>query len=333
MDLSYDMTSPVRSFLEKSKRQVEKYIRDKFSLSSSDVLGEAKLVDSENDLPADPDHILIKHDKKTGRVQGTVQDPNGNVYTFVKPRQDVEEMSSKGKEADEKNDNSKVISSLEDFLNPDNMAIQKLIEHHVLKNPTVLSELLTAKFSDLVTVFHGLMKSKVSTVEGAYLKLLKIGKCPMICHDGFTKKKSLIWISYFSVEDEGSNGIAQRALQQRELIEAVSNGEKVEYKMKEDHLDDDLDSPSLRLKGVNSVLSDDEINAIIDKYLASIGKNVKDPEYLETRKRKVKAAAIMDLLNDSELPTPPQKAKSEKANNGIEAEKNEDVESVEKDEL
>ena len=103
--------------------------------------------------------------------------------------------------------------------------------------------------------------------------------------------------------------------------------------MKEDHLDDDLDSPSLRLKGVNSVLSDDEINAIIDKYLASIGKNVKDPEYLETRKRKVKAAAIMDLLNDSELPTPPQKAKSEMASNGIEADKNEDVESVEKDEL
>ena len=137
----------------------------------------------------------------------------------------------------------------------------------------------------------------------------------------------------FSVEDEGSNGIAQRASQQRELIEAVSNGEKVEYKMKEDHLDDDLDSPSLRLKGVNSVLSDDEINAIIDKYLASIGKNVKDPEYLETRKRKVKAAAIMDLLNDSELPTPPQKAKSEMASNGIEADKNEDVESVEKDEL
>ena len=87
-------------------------------------------------------------------------------------------MSPKEKEADEKNDDSKLISSLEDFLNPNNMAIQKLIEHHVLKNPTVLSELLTAKFSDLVTVFHGLMKSKVSTVEGAYLKLLKIGKCP-----------------------------------------------------------------------------------------------------------------------------------------------------------
>ena len=172
MDVSYDMTSPVRSFLEKSKRQVEKYIRDKFSLTSADVLGEAKLVDSENDLPADPDHILIKHDKKSGRVQGTVQDPNGNVYTFVKPSQ--EETSTEEKEND---DNSKVIfEKLEDFLNPDNTAIQKLIEHHVLKNPTVLSELLTAKFSDLVTVFHGLMKSKVSTVEGAYLKLLKIGK-------------------------------------------------------------------------------------------------------------------------------------------------------------
>ena len=207
MDLSYDMTSPVRSFLEKSKRQVEKYIRDKFSLSSSDVLGEAKLVDSENDLPADPDHILIKHDKKTGRVQGTVQDPNGNVYTFVKPRQDAEEMSPKEKEADEKNDDSKLISSLEDFLNPDNMAIQKLIEHHVLKNPTVLSELLTAKFSDLVTVFHGLMKSKVSTVEGAYLKLLKIGKCPIICHDDFTKKNHLFGFHIFQLRTKDQTAL------------------------------------------------------------------------------------------------------------------------------
>ena len=149
--------------------------------------------------------------------------------------------------------------------------------------------------------------------------------------DNFTKN-SLICVSYFAVEDEGSNGIAQRALQQRELIEAVSNGEKVEYKMKKDHLDDDLESPSLRLKGVNSVLSDDEINAIIDKYLASIGKNVKDPEYLETRKRKVKAAAIMDLLNDSELPTPSQKATSEKTND-MEVDTDEDVERQEKDEL
>ena len=80
VESSYDMTSPVRSFLEKSKRQVENYIRDKLSL------GEAKHVENESDLPNDPETILISHDKSTGTINAAVQDPNGNVYTFVKPQ-------------------------------------------------------------------------------------------------------------------------------------------------------------------------------------------------------------------------------------------------------
>ena len=148
-------------------------------------------------------------------------------------------------DVEEKEESEIMFNKLEDFLNPDNTAIKKLIEHHVLKKPTVLSELLSAKFSDLVTVFYSVMNSKVSTVEAAYLHLLKI------------------------IEEEGATGISERASKHREnhdeLIEAVPNGDTIEYKMTEE-------SPyAMRLKGqLNNVLSDDEIDAIIDKYLDNI---------------------------------------------------------------
>ena len=172
---SYDITSPVRSFLEKSKRQVEKYIRDKLSL------GEAVQVKDESELP-ETETLLISTDGSTGTIRGSVQDPNGNVYTVVKqPQQsktrenDLSAEDHQGGGGGEDHPESKFIfDKLEDFLNPTNPAIKKLIEHHVIKKPTVLSELLTAKFSDLVTVFRGLMNSKVSTVEAAYLHLLHI---------------------------------------------------------------------------------------------------------------------------------------------------------------
>jgi hypothetical protein len=67
-------------------------------------------------------------------------------------------------------------SKLEDFLNPDNAAIKKLVEHRVLKNPAVLSELLDVKFSDLLKAFQNIMAGvKASSVEAAYLHLLQLG--------------------------------------------------------------------------------------------------------------------------------------------------------------
>ena len=79
-------------------------------------------------------------------------------------------------------------SKLEDFLNPDNAAIKKLVEHRVLKNPTVLSELLDVKFSDLLKAFQNIMAGvKASSVEAAYLHLLQL------------------------VEDEGAPGISRLA--------------------------------------------------------------------------------------------------------------------------
>ena len=173
-DNSYDITSPVRSFLEKSKRQVEKYIRDKLSL------GEAVQVKDESELP-ETETLLISTDGSTGTIRGSVQDPNGNVYTVVKqPQQsktrenDLSAEDHQGGGGEDHPESKFIFDKLEDFLNPSNPAIKKLIEHHVIKKPTVLSELLTAKFSDLVTVFRGLMNSKVSTVEAAYLHLLHI---------------------------------------------------------------------------------------------------------------------------------------------------------------
>ena len=79
-------------------------------------------------------------------------------------------------------------SKLEDFLNPDNAAIKKLVEHRVLKNPAVLSELLDVKFSDLLKAFQNIMAGvKASSVEAAYLHLLQL------------------------VEDEGAAGISRLA--------------------------------------------------------------------------------------------------------------------------
>ena len=79
-------------------------------------------------------------------------------------------------------------SKLEDFLNPDNAAIKKLVEHRVLKNPAVLSELLDVKFSDLLKAFQNIIAGvKASSVEAAYLHLLQL------------------------VEDEGAAGISRLA--------------------------------------------------------------------------------------------------------------------------
>jgi len=304
---SYDITSPVRSFLEKSKRQVENYIRDKLSL------GEAVQVKDESEFPENAETLLISTDVTTGTIRGSVQDPNGNVYTVVKQPQ----QSKKTREIDLSEDYQGVVEEvpesnfifdkLEDFLNPSNPAIKKLIEHHVIKKPTVLSELLTAKFSDLVTVFRGLMNSKVSTVEAAYLHLLHM------------------------VEEKGAQGIAKHAAELRnrndELKEAIPNleaggsGEEDDNHMRRQSQDDFI-APTLRLiKGLENVLSDDDINAIIEKYLAnsfdeqqgSSSKMTNSDNYFETHQQKAKAAAaIMDLISSTDPPENPHSQQSKK---------------------
>ena len=45
------------------------------------------------------------------------------------------------------------VSKLEEFLNPDSASIRRLVEHRVLKNPYLLTEMLRVKFSDLTRIF------------------------------------------------------------------------------------------------------------------------------------------------------------------------------------
>ena len=81
---------------------------------------------------------------------------------------------------------------------------------------------------------------------------------------------------------------------------------------------DDFIAPTLRLiKGLENVLSDDDINAIIEKYLAnnfgqdSLSKMKNN--HVETHQQKAKvAAAIMDLISSTDPPeNPHSKSKDE----------------------
>jgi hypothetical protein len=255
----------VRSFLERSKRQVESYFRDKMGMP---VGGE----DGQQQIPAPADEdielIYIQHNEEDQTTVAAVQDPNGNVHTVTTPLKDVVDDDDHQDSAD-----VEMFDRLEDFLNPDNAAIRKLIEHRVLKKPNVLTELLTAKFSDLVKLFQKLMRSKTTTMEAAYLHLLQIA------------------------EDEGAEGITQRANNNYDqLVEAVTSddGSNIEYKL---GFDPSYEVPSLKIRGLNNVLSDEEIEGILEKYLSNIGLS-SDEDVADTRRQKVKAAAIMDLLSD-----------------------------------
>merc|ERR1711997_617771 len=102
-----------------------------------------------------------------------------------------------------------------DFLNPDNAAIKKLVEHRVLKDPTVLSELLDVNISDLLKAFQNIISVKASSVEAAYLHLLQL------------------------VEDEGADGIVRLAAlddddegDEEELVQAFASGTKNQFEYK-----------------------------------------------------------------------------------------------------
>ncbi len=62
---------------------------------------------------------------------------------------------------------------IEDFLNPDSSSIRRLIEHHVLKNPNLLAEMLSVKFSDLLNLFQDILVNKGS-IEAAYVELFQV---------------------------------------------------------------------------------------------------------------------------------------------------------------
>ena len=189
-EIANDITSPVRSFLEKSKRQVENYLRDKFSISEN-------VPDQE--VHEDTESIFISKEGD-GTITGIVRDSQGLDHKFVKA-------ASSGEQIDQE------FHSLEHFLNPESAAIKKLIEHRVLKNPNVLSELLEVSFKDLLKVFNKLMGTKAASLEAAYLHLLQLA------------------------EEEGALGISNLAKTEDELIEAVSavdsNDDRVAYKMNE----------------------------------------------------------------------------------------------------
>ena len=63
---------------------------------------------------------------------------------------------------------------LEDFLHPGSSSIRRLIEHKVLKNPNVLNEMLSVKFSELLRLFKKLLINKKGSIEGAYLELFQV---------------------------------------------------------------------------------------------------------------------------------------------------------------
>ena len=116
----------------------------------------------------------------------------------------------------------------------------------------VLSELLEADFKDLLGVFRHLMNSDATSIEAAYLHLLQL------------------------VEDEGAEGIAKMASQvdkdhSDELVHAFASGKdkSVEYKMKSEN-QADKEVPSLRVRGLNSPVSDEEISAFLNQHLSSV---------------------------------------------------------------
>ena len=76
-------------------------------------------------------------------------------------------------DADKKSKNVEEFQ-LEDFLHPDSSSIRRLIEHRVLKNPNLLTEMLNVKFSDLLNLFQDILVNKEGSIEAAYLELFQV---------------------------------------------------------------------------------------------------------------------------------------------------------------
>ena len=69
------------------------------------------------------------------------------------------------------------LSKLENFLHPNSGSLRQIIEDRVLKQPKILSELLSVNFSDLVAVFQDLFrqhKTNLKTLDEIYTELLDL---------------------------------------------------------------------------------------------------------------------------------------------------------------
>ena len=95
------------------------------------------------------------------------------------------------------------VSKLENFLHPNSGSLRRIIEDRVIKQPKILSEMLSVDFNDLITVFQHLFrqhKSKLKTVEEIYTDFLNL------------------------IEEEGSEGI-------RRYVDAIKNDQNRYYDM------------------------------------------------------------------------------------------------------
>ena len=138
-------------------------MRNKFSLSDS--------LYEEEDFSEDTESILISRDQGDQTITGIVTDSQGIDHKFVKSTAEEDELSEAEQEIA-----SDLFANIEQFLNPHSAAIKKLIEHRVLKNPNVLSELLGVSFRDLLKVFKKLMNKRSASLEAAYLHLLQLAE-------------------------------------------------------------------------------------------------------------------------------------------------------------
>ena len=80
------------------------------------------------------------------------------------------------------------LSKLENFLHPDSGSLRQIVEERVIKQPKILSEMLSVNFSDLIEVFQDLFrkhKDQMKTLEEIYIEFFNL------------------------VEEEGSEGIRQ----------------------------------------------------------------------------------------------------------------------------
>ena len=78
------------------------------------------------------------------------------------------------------------ISKLENFLHPNSGSLRQIVEERVIKQPKILSEMLSVNFSDLIEVFQDLFrkhKDEFKTLEDIYIEFFNL------------------------VEEEGSEGI------------------------------------------------------------------------------------------------------------------------------
>ena len=128
---SFDFTTPVSSFLAKSRQRMSEYFGSE-----------------------EPQH----------------EEPPDTIRVFTT---DVERKEVQTDQDDGENE-AIDLSKLETLLNPNSARIRELIEKHVLKNPKLLTEMLSVDFEDLVRVFKHFARKESLSSEAAYLRLFEL---------------------------------------------------------------------------------------------------------------------------------------------------------------